>query len=164
MTTLAEQVFQVAYVVRDLAAAERRVQAMMGVRYFERLEDVTLGAGCRHRGQPADASVHLALGYLGDLQIELIQPVHGTSIYSEFLDAGQAGLHHVAFVVPDVAAATAALTASGASCIADGVLEGGMRVEFAYFDGTPEASCIEILGFDDAAHAFMAEIKRKGAA
>ena len=163
MTSLAKHFFQVAYVVPDLAAATERFRATMGVPYFERLENVTFGAGCRHRGQPAEAAAHLALGYLGEVQVELIEPVRGRSIYSEFLDAGNTGLHHVAFLVPDFAAATAALATSGLECIADGVLEGGMRVEFAYFDAAPDAaSCIEILGFDDAAHAFMAELKRKG--
>ena len=163
MTSLAKHFFQVAYVVPDLAAATERFRATMGVPYFERLENVTFGAGCRHRGQPAEAAAHLALGYLGEVQVELIEPVRGRSIYSEFLDAGNTGLHHVAFLVPDFAAATAALATSGLECIADGVLEGGMRVEFAYFDATAEAgSFLEILSFDDAAHAFMAELKRKG--
>jgi len=163
MTDLAPHFFQVAYVVPDLAAAERRFRTVMGVPHFERLRDVALGEGCRHRGLPADAAVHLALGFLGDVQVELIEPARGQSIYAEFLDAGRTGLHHVAFLVPDFAATTAALAAAGLPLLADGVLAGAMRVEFAYFDATSDgASCIEILGFDDAAHAFMAELKTKG--
>jgi catechol 2,3-dioxygenase-like lactoylglutathione lyase family enzyme len=163
MMDLAPHFFQVAYVVPDLERAEQRFRATMGVPHFERLAGVTLGDGCRHRGRPADATLHLALGFLGDVQVELIEPVRGASIYSEFLDAGRSGLHHVAYLVPDVAAATATLEAAGLPCVADGVLAGDMRVEFAYFDGTADAaSYIEILGFDDAAHAFMAEIKAKG--
>ena len=164
MTSLAPHFFQVAYVVRDLAAAEAWCRSAMGVRYFERMENVELGATCRHRGGPADATLHLSLGFAGDVQIELIEPGRGESIHAEFLASGRTGLHHVGFLVPDFAAATAHLTAQGVTCVSDGVLEGGMRVEFAYFDAeNAAASVIEILGFDEAAHAFMAELKRKGA-
>jgi methylmalonyl-CoA/ethylmalonyl-CoA epimerase len=161
--SLAPYFFQVAYVMEDLAAGARWFQAAMGVPHFERLDHVTFGATCRFRGGVADAAVHLALGFAGDVQIELIEPVRGRSVYREFLDAGHRGLHHVAFLVPDFAAATAGLAAQGLECVAEGVLDGAMRVEFAYFDAGPHAgSMIEILGFDEAAHAFMAELKRKG--
>lgn len=163
-SSLAPYFFQVAYVMHDIAAGARWFQATMGVPHFERLENVTFGEGCRFRGAPADAAAHLALGFAGDVQIELIEPVRGRSIYQEFLEAGQTGLHHVAFLVPDFAATTARLAAQGLACVTDGVLAGAMRVEFAYFDAGPQAgSIIEILGFDQAAHAFMADLKRKGA-
>jgi catechol 2,3-dioxygenase-like lactoylglutathione lyase family enzyme len=97
------------------------------------------------------------------VQVELIEPVRGRSVYREFLDTGHRGLHHVAFVVPDFPATTARLAGQGLECVTEGVLEGAMRVDFAYFDAGPHAgSMIEILGFDAAAHAFMAELKRKG--
>jgi catechol 2,3-dioxygenase-like lactoylglutathione lyase family enzyme len=162
-TNLAPYFFQVAYVMDDIAAGARWFQATMGVAHFERLEHVTFGATCRFRGGPADSAAHLALGFAGDVQIELIEPAGGRSVYQEFLDAGHRGLHHVAFLVPDFSATTAGLAAQGLACVTEGVLEGGMRVEFAYFDAGPHAgSMIEILGFDAAAHAFMAELKRKG--
>jgi catechol 2,3-dioxygenase-like lactoylglutathione lyase family enzyme len=161
--SLAPYFFQVAYVMDDIAAGARWFQATMGVAHFERLEHVTFGATCRFRGGPADCAAHLALGFAGDVQVELIEPAGGRSVYQEFLDAGRTGLHHVAFLVPDFSAATAGLAAQGLECVTEGVLEGGMRVEFAYFDAVPHAgSMIEILGFDEAAHAFMAELKRKG--
>jgi len=160
---LASALFQVAYVVPDLAAAERFFGATLGVPYFERLAGVALGAGCRHRGAAADATLDLAIGYAGETQIELVYPARGASIHREFLEAGRTGLHHLGFLVPDFAATTAELRAQGLTCVADGVLAGGMRVEFAYFDATAEAgSFLEILSFDDAARAFMNEIKRKG--
>ena len=162
--SLAPHFFQVAYVVPDLARGEEWFRRTWGVPYFERMENVTLGDGCRHRGRPADATLHLSLGFAGDTQIELVQPVRGESIHAEFLAEGRTGLHHVGFVVPDFAATTRQLADQGVRCVADGVLAGGMRVEFAYFDaGADAASVIEILGFDDAARAFMAELKAKGA-
>lgn len=160
---LAPHFFQVAWVVPDLEAAETWFRRVVGVPYFERLPEVVLGDTCRHRGRPADAVVSLSLGYLGDTQIELVQPLRGESIHAEFLRAGRTGLHHVAFAVPDFAAAIAGLRAHGLEPVADGVLAGGMRVEFAYFEETVHgASVVEVLGFDDAARAFMAALKAKG--
>jgi hypothetical protein len=161
---LAPHFFQVAYVLDDLARGMAWFQRTMGIPRFERLDDVAFGPTCRYRGGPADSAAHIALGFAGDVQVELIEPVRGRSIYREFLDAGRSGLHHVAYLVPDFAAATARLAATGLACVCDGVLAGAMRVEFAYFDaGRHGGSLIEILGFDDAARAFMAALKNNGA-
>jgi catechol 2,3-dioxygenase-like lactoylglutathione lyase family enzyme len=160
---LRDHFFQIAYVVPDLAAAERWFGETMGVARFQRLEGVELGATCRHRGAVADAVLDLSLGYLGDTQIELIRPGRGESIHREFFAAGGRGLHHLGFAVPDFAAALRHLRECGMQPVADGVLDTGMRVEFAYFEcADAAASVIEILGFDDAARAFMDALREKG--
>ncbi len=155
--------FQVAYVVPDLVEAEDWFRRTMGVRHFERMEGVELGAGCRHRGNYSEAVLDLSLGYLGDTQLELVRPVRGDSIHREFLEGGGRGLHHLGFVVPDFGATVEYLRSTGMEPVADGVLDAGMRVEFAYFECSDDyASVIEILGFDDAARAFMDELRKKG--
>jgi catechol 2,3-dioxygenase-like lactoylglutathione lyase family enzyme len=160
MDGLAPYFFQVAYVVRDLDAAESWFRRTMGVRHFTRMDRVELEAGCRHRGRPSDAALALSLGWLGDTQLELVCPLEGESIHAEFLAAGRTGLHHVAYAVPDFAVAAAGMAAQGLVPVADGVLETGMRVEFAYYDCTGDgASFIELLGFDAAARTFMAGLK-----
>ncbi len=160
---LRDSFFQVAYVVPDLAEAEEWFRQTMGVGYFERMDGVELGATCRHRGAPADAVLDLSIGYMGDTQLELVRPVRGESIHREFLDAGGRGLHHLGFAVPDFAVAIDQFRSDGMEPVAEGVLDTGMRVEFAYFECTDAyASVIEILGFDDAAQAFMDDLRRKG--
>lgn len=163
LESLGDRLFQVAYVVPDLPAAEQFFASTLGVRHFERLPGVELGDGCTHRGVRADATLDLAIGYAGDTQIELVHPARGASIHREFLDAGRSGLHHLGFLVDDFAGTTARLREQGLACVAEGLLDTGMRVEFAYFDATAQAgSFLEILAFDEAAHAFMDEIQRKG--
>ncbi len=162
-TSLRDAFFQVAYVVPDLGEAEEWFRRTMGVGYFERMEGVELGDTCRHRGAVSDATLDLSIGYLGDTQLELVRPARGASIHREFLDAGGRGLHHLGFVVEDFSATIGHLGQLGMSPVADGVLETGMRVEFAYFECTDVyASVIEVLGFDDAARAFMEDLRRKG--
>jgi len=153
---------QLAYVVRDLQAAEAWFEQTLGVPSTFRMENVTFGADCSYRGRPYDAAVHISLGYLGETQIELIQPVRGESIYTEFLEQKGPGLHHLGFDVPDFAASLDALRESGLEVVAQGRM--GPGNEFAYLDceghGT---SLIEILGFDEAMHGFMNQLKQKSA-
>ena len=54
---------------------------------------------------------HDALEPYIDKQIELIQPLEGRSIYSDFLQAHGPGLHHIRFSVEPFDAAVVALTA-----------------------------------------------------
>jgi len=160
--TLAPYFFQVAYVVPDLGAAQDWFRRVMGVPYFLPMPNVVLGDTCRHRGRTANAEMHLALGYAGGTQIELIESVRGPSLYTEFLDQGRSGLHHTAFAVPDFDATIAELRAAGLETVTEGYLDTGMRVDFAYFDCTAVGgSVIEILGFDAAARAFMDELKTR---
>ena len=153
---------QVGYVVRDLPAAETWFEQTLGVPPFFRMENVTFGPDCSYRGRPYDAAVHISLGYLGETQIELIEPIRGESLYTEFLAAKGPGLHHVAFDVPDFSATVAALRESGLELVAQGQM--GPGNEFAYFDcGAHGTSLIEILGFDEAMHGFMNQLKQTSA-
>ena len=153
---------QVGYVVRDLQAAETWFEQTLGVPSFFRMENVTFGADCSYRGRPYDAAVHISLGYLGETQIELIQPVRGDSIYTEFLEQKGPGLHHLGFDVPDFAASLDALRQSGLEVVAQGQM--GPGSEFAYLDCKAHGtSLIEILGFDETMHGFMNQLKQKSA-
>jgi methylmalonyl-CoA/ethylmalonyl-CoA epimerase len=158
LRSIAPHFFQVAYVVRDVAAAEAWFQAILGVPSWFRMENVAFGADCSFRGRPSDSAAHLSIGYLRATQVELIEPLRGESLYAEFLEARGPGLHHLAFDVPDFSATVAALRESGLDLIAQGRV--GPGNEFAYFDcETGGASVIEILGFDDGVRAFMDRLK-----
>ena len=45
--------------------------------------------------KPADFVASISLSYLGDMQLELIEPVRGPNIYSDFLRDSGPGLHHI---------------------------------------------------------------------
>lgn len=162
LNALAPHFFQVGYVVPDLEAAEAWFGRVFGVKYFERMEGIEMKEGCRYRGGPSNGVLDLSLGFLGVTQLELVRPASGQTIHGDFQTAGGSGLHHVGFVVPDFAETTARLAQEIGRPASDGVIAGGMRVDFAYYE-CPEAhaSTIEILGFDDAARAFMTELKQK---
>jgi methylmalonyl-CoA/ethylmalonyl-CoA epimerase len=70
-------------------------------------------------------------------QIELIQPLTGTSVHSEWLAEHGAGLHHVAFDVPSLTAATEAMAALGYAEIQSGTGFGTLGAGdggYAYYD------------------------------
>ena len=108
---------QVAWVVDDLARAEAS-WAERGVAFSFRMEAVKAAdIAATYRGQPADFEIDVLIGYQGDLQIELIRPISGTSIYTEFLDGGGTGVHHIAYAVDDAAGAADFLAARGAPVV-----------------------------------------------
>ncbi|MBL1074808.1 VOC family protein [Nocardia sp. 2] len=134
MSVATGPITQIAWVVTDVAASEKFLGATLGAGTWIRMPDVHFGPEtCRYRGEPADFTAHIALAYSGDTQLELIQPVRGTSIYTEFLERGGPGLHHVCVEPDDFDAALKDAAAQGIDVVQQGDMGGQMR--FAYLDG-----------------------------
>jgi catechol 2,3-dioxygenase-like lactoylglutathione lyase family enzyme len=147
---------QIAWVTKDLDATENALTSLLGARKWVRVPDVHFGPDtCTYRGRPADFVAHISFSYAGDTQLEVIAPVSGESVYSEFLDRAGPGLHHICIEVDDVDDAV-----SGAEVVARGVMSGGM--EFAYV--TAEAAgvpYIEIAYIPQEIRAFFDYIKQE---
>lgn len=122
---------QIAWVTPDLAATETALTGLLGVRKWVRIPEVHFTPEtCSYRGEPADFVADIALSYLGDMQLELIQPVRGENIYRDFLRDSGPGLHHICVEADDVDVAVAAAVRQGATVAMRGVMPGGL--EFAY--------------------------------
>ena len=67
---------------------------------------------CSYRGKPADFVASISLSYLGDMQLELIEPVSGANVYSDFLRDNGPGLHHICVEADSPEHFDAALTTS----------------------------------------------------
>ena len=52
-------------------------------------------------GEPAGFTARMAFAELGAIELELIQPISGRSIWSDFLKEHGEGIHHIRFNVPD---------------------------------------------------------------
>jgi catechol 2,3-dioxygenase-like lactoylglutathione lyase family enzyme len=148
---------QIAWVTRDLDATEKALTSLLGAKKWIRLPGVHFGPdSCTYRGRPADFVADIALSYAGDTQLELIAPVTGESIYTDFLDRRGPGLHHICVEVDDV---EAALAERGAEVVQRGVMPGGM--EFAYVSaqqaGVPY---IEVAHIPDEIRAFFDYVKQ----
>jgi catechol 2,3-dioxygenase-like lactoylglutathione lyase family enzyme len=149
---------QIAWVTRDLDATEKALTTLLGAKKWIRLPGVHFGPdACTYRGRPADFVADISLSYAGDTQLELIAPVQGESIYTEFLDRAGAGLHHICIEADDVERAVAE---RDADVVQRGVMPGGM--EFAYISaddaGVPY---IEIAHISPEIRAFFDYIKQE---
>lgn len=92
---------QVAYVVPDLDTALKYWVEVLKAGPFFKLDHAPLEHK-RYRGAQNDVDISLALGYSGDLQIELIQQHNDVpSVFKEFLDTGRQGVHHIGLMPAD---------------------------------------------------------------
>ena len=77
---LAPAFCQVAWVVRDLAAAERFFVETMGISRFLHMDNLAAkDTEGTYLGKPGNWVCNLHIAYAGDTQIELIQPVSGAA-------------------------------------------------------------------------------------
>lgn len=74
----------------------------------------------KYYGKPNWARERIALVRAGNVQLELVQPVEGNSIYRDYLLEHGEGLHHINFLVEDTDAIAAALTREGFPSIQSG--------------------------------------------
>ena len=83
------------------------------------------------RGKPAEWKVKISMFKMGELDVELLQPSGGESALQDFIDSGNEGVHHVAYLVKDVDGETAKMVEQGAKVLTTGrATKGG----FAYLE------------------------------
>ncbi|MFD1250561.1 VOC family protein [Nocardioides ginsengisoli] len=155
-------VTQLAWVTDDLDATEQALGATLGAGEWARMPGVRFEPDtCRYRDEPADFVADISLSYAGDLQLELIRPVAGESIYSEFLRERGPGLHHVCCEVPDLPAALTQARADGFDVVQEGTMAGGL-MSFGYLDASAAgAAYVELAQISPDLRAVFAEIKAK---
>ena len=155
---------QIAWVTADIDATEKTLTALLGAKKWVRMPAVHFGPdSCTYRGQPADFVADISLSYAGDMQLELIAPVSGESIYTEFLQDSGPGLHHICVEAEDAGGFTTALEAAeadGATVVQQGVMPGGMQ--FAYVSAASSGvPYLEIALIPAEIRAFFDYVKRE---
>ena len=164
MTLPPQSPTQIAWVTPDLDATETALTGLLGVRKWVRIPDVHFAPDtCSYLGKPADFVASISLSYLGDMQLELISPVRGQNIYSDFLRESGPGLHHICVEADSperFEAALAEAAEQGAQVVQRGVMPGG--IQFAYVSA-PQAGVpfIEIAYVSPEMRAFYDYIKQE---
>lgn len=92
-----------------------------------------------YRGKPSFAQAKLAFFDMGQVQIELIEPVGEPSTWKETLDAHGYGVHHIAFQIKDSDQVVAHLESKGVALIQQGHYTGGM---YSYLDASKQLGVI----------------------
>jgi methylmalonyl-CoA/ethylmalonyl-CoA epimerase len=132
------QVCQVGLVVHDIEKSLDAYCEVFGIpRPPVRITDEYELARAVYRGQPTRARAKLAFIDMGQVQIELIEPVGGPSTWKEALDEKGEGVHHIAFMIKDTAQVVNNLAQKDMPMVQQGHYTGGM---YTYVD------CIEKLG------------------
>ncbi|MHB8216275.1 MAG: VOC family protein [Candidatus Sulfotelmatobacter sp.] len=73
-----------------------------------------------YRGVEESVRIKQAFVQLGDVEVELIQPVAGNSGYKDFLDQNGGGIHHVLFEVGNIDPVIQELGKSGVTVLQSG--------------------------------------------
>jgi methylmalonyl-CoA/ethylmalonyl-CoA epimerase len=140
-------IFQHGYVVPDAEKAARKWAERMGVGPFyiidQKIDDYV------YRGQPMPVELRIAMGYWGDIQIELIQPLSGDgTFYHDALKTAPGELNHQAVLVPDIDKAIAELGLNR-FIIHTGSLP---MIRFAYLENyLPDGLTFELIQADEPA-------------
>ncbi len=131
---------QTAFVVRDIEAAANEWAERYGIGpWFIGEMDFPETI---YRGKVTRLHAKGGLAQSGDMQLELIEPdMSIPSIYTEFLDAGGTGVHHVCYWC-NLDAARAHFGAAGSAEVQGGVARG---LEFLYMEGFAGFPYIEFI-------------------
>jgi methylmalonyl-CoA/ethylmalonyl-CoA epimerase len=126
---------QIGIVVRDLRSMVANLSKILGIEDFRIMEWPIEGVDpqATYHGAPGSYRLLLAFATIGNTQLEIVQPLEGQNIYSDFLEEHGPGLHHIRLTVADFEEKVSRLESSGIQNIASGT---GVHVgsKWAYFD------------------------------
>ena len=134
------KLMQVGLVVRDMDKAVKRF-SVLG---FGPFTPKMLPPGTKEwfRGKPFHVNVDVKATMVGNVELELCQPVSGESPHQEFLDSKGEGIQHVMFAVDDLEKEIARLTQLGATILLRANFEDG---GLAYLDLDASGFIVELI-------------------
>lgn len=96
---------QIGAVVEDVDRAIKALSEIFGIGPFRVItwppEDRT-NIKREYRGEPGNFTARMAFTEMGPVELELIQPLEGESIWADFLETHGEGIHHIRFNVSDI--------------------------------------------------------------
>lgn len=123
---LVSSVVQIGVVVADAVATAQRYRELLGVEGWNINEVDTergMGTGFVLRGRPQPTKAKFAWAMIGNVEIELIEPLDETSTYAEFLKDRGPGIHHIMFATDGYDRCVEHLVDAGVSVLAEGTLQ-----------------------------------------
>ncbi|MEL6875823.1 MAG: VOC family protein [Pseudomonadota bacterium] len=138
-------IMQISYVPEDYDAALEYWTTKMGAGPFFHTEGVQV-ENVKFRGEPSDIQFSMAIGYWGDIQVELIRPDNDApSMFREWREKGLQGVQHLCLIVDDLAHARALTEEAGGEVIQEVSLPGGVGGAFYGDYGGGPGTIIEYL-------------------
>jgi len=140
-------VTQVGLIVSDIETKARTWAGVLGLPVPEIIVTDTLDkAQTEYQGAPTFARAKLAFFHLGQVDLELIEPMGEPSTWKDQLDQHGDSLHHIAFVIQGMPEKLAYLDSKGIPLVQRGEYTGG---RYAYVDGMAQlGTVVELLEND----------------
>ena len=133
-------VTQIGIVVRDIEAKARAWSDILGLPMPQiHITDTVDTAQTEYEGERTIARAKLAFFHMGQVDIELIEPIDEPSTWKDQLDQHSDSLHHIAFQVNGMKNKVAYLESNGIPLVQRGEYTGG---RYAYVDGCTQLGCI----------------------
>ena len=131
---------QVGIIVADIEARAQAWADVLGLPVPEIIiTDAVEVAQTEYEGKSTPARAKLAFFHLGQVDLELIEPIDGPSTWKDQLDRHGESLHHIAFVIDGMQEKVAYLEGKRLSLVQRGEYTGG---RYAYVDGTAQLGTI----------------------
>lgn len=114
-------------VVHDLDKSMENYQNAFGIGPWGTMNiDPSIFSDMTYHGRPAQHRFRAAFAMVGPLQLELIEPVEGDNIFSDFLKEHGEGLHHLGHLrVSNLDEAIETFEKAGFPCLQSGRFPGG---------------------------------------
>jgi methylmalonyl-CoA/ethylmalonyl-CoA epimerase len=133
-------VTQIGLVVKDIDHSIDAYCEVFGLPHPEVIiTDDYAAAKTQYRGRPSFARAKLAFFHLGQVDLELIEPVGEPSTWKEALDAQGEGFHHIAFQIKDTGKVVQILESKGIPQVQQGHYTGGM---YTYMDASKKLGLV----------------------
>jgi methylmalonyl-CoA/ethylmalonyl-CoA epimerase len=154
------KLFHIGWVVRDCAAAAQELSARLGAGPFRSMGEASVFDQVLVHGKPVPVSLKIAIGQLGGVLLELLQPLDDRSPHAEFLKERGEGMHHLAYVLTDFDDQLAAMRAAdpAAELLIDGT---GPANPFRWVylsGGNAHGTVIELWEANPASEALYASV------
>ncbi len=135
-----DRVMQIGIVVGDIERAAEAWSTILGLPMPAiRTTDPVDVARTEYEGEPTSARAKLAFFQMGQVSIELIEPIDGPSTWRDQLDRCGDSLHHIAFVVDGMRERLDDLAGHGIPLVQRGEYTGG---RYAYVDATKQLGAV----------------------
>lgn len=109
----------VGLVVENVERAAEFWRRTFGIEFSIQDYDMSAAPYFLVNGKPARPRFRAAIGYSGDVFIELVEVLEGETVHTEFLRRRGEGLQHIAFSVDDASAVIARLKSEGIEPVLD---------------------------------------------
>jgi methylmalonyl-CoA/ethylmalonyl-CoA epimerase len=116
-----KRLVQIGVVVADLNQTTKLLTSLFGIGPFRFVEwPDRPESKYYYRGAEEHIRIKQAFVQMGDVEVELIQPLEGHNGYQDFLNETGGGIHHVLFEVPDIDSVIQELAKSGVTVLQSG--------------------------------------------